>query len=104
MPIWVRSHFAWPVLIAAAGIIALATAARAACDRPAVPACAIAKVPFATDLAADDCRKDMLRFRDAMTEFADCVGETSADEKKAAEEDYEKIRVIFNQRARGEFD
>ena len=88
----------------AAGAIALVTGARAACDRPVVTTCAIEKAPFPSDSAADDCRKDMLRFRDAMTAFAGCVGETSANEKKAAEEDYEKIRVIFNKRARGEFD
>src|SRR5581483_2913525 len=76
--------------LASALAFALIGAAHAACDRPAAPSCAIAKIPFPNDAAADDCRKDMLRFRDSMEAFAACVGQTSADEKKVAYEDYEK--------------
>jgi len=93
-----------PALYAACAAFGLAGGAHAACDKPAAPACAIEKVPFPSDLVADECRKDMLRFRNGMSTFASCVGQTSANEKKAADEDYEKIRGLFNKRARGEFD
>lgn len=79
-----------------------ATSVYAACDKPAVPACAIATVPFDKDKDADDCRKEMLRFRDAMDGYASCLGATSPVEEKAARDDYEDIRVRFNKRARGE--
>jgi len=85
-------------------MVALTGSLQAACDKPAVPACAIAKVPFPTDVAADDCRQDMLRFRDRMSDFADCVGKDSAAEKQAADDEFERIRVLFNKRARGELD
>lgn len=74
----------------------------AACARPETPACAIATVPFPKDKDADDCRKDMLRYRDNMDVYAICLGKTSADEEKAARDAYEDIRVKYNRRARGE--
>jgi hypothetical protein len=80
-----------------------ATCAYAACDKPAVLACAIATVPFAKDQDADDCRKEMLRFRDAMDVYASCLGSTSPADEKAARDEYEDIRMRFNKRARGEF-
>jgi hypothetical protein len=55
-------------------------------------------------MAADDCRKDMLKFRDAMDRYASCLGEVSANQEKAARDDYEQVRIRFNKRARGEFD
>jgi hypothetical protein len=75
----------------------------AACDKPAVPACAIATMPFAKDKDADDCRKDMLRFRDAMDGHASCLGSISPADEKAARDEYEDVRARFNKRARGEF-
>jgi hypothetical protein len=75
----------------------------AACDKPAVPACTIATVPFANDKDADDCRKEMLGFRDAMDRHASCLGSTSPSDEKAARDEYEDIRDRFNKRARGEF-
>ena len=80
-----------------------ASSLHAACDKPDVPACAIATVPFARDKDADDCRKEMLPFRDAMEVYATCLGSTSPADEKAARDDYEDIRVRFNKRARGEF-
>ena len=79
-----------------------AGSAYAACDKPAAPACAIATVPFAKDQDADDCRKEMLRFRDGMEAYATCLGSTSAAEEKVARDEYEDIRIRFNKRARGE--
>jgi hypothetical protein len=90
---------------AAAGLAVLtATASQGACDKPAPPSCALERIPFASDKAADDCRKDMIKFRDAMDDYASCLGETSTDQEKAARNDYEDVRIRFNQRARGEFD
>jgi hypothetical protein len=80
-----------------------ATSVYAACDKPAVPACATATVPFAKDQDADDCRKEMLRFRNAMDVYASCLGSTSPTDETAARDEYEDIRVRFNKRARGEF-
>ncbi|HXW26260.1 MAG TPA: hypothetical protein VEK73_16065, partial [Xanthobacteraceae bacterium] len=69
----------------------------------AAPTCATQTVPFASVKAADDCRKDMLAFRDAMDAYAACLGQTSADDEKKARDAYEDIRVRFNRRARGEY-
>jgi hypothetical protein len=86
----------------------LATAAMtgplcAACTKPDPPACATQRVPFANDDDADDCRMQMLAFRDGMDAYATCLGQASPDDEKAARADYEDIRVRFNRRARGEF-
>jgi hypothetical protein len=90
---------------AAIGMAVLAiTPSQGACTKPDAPACALERVPFASDKAADDCRKDMLKFRDAMDRYASCLGETSADQEKAARDDSEDVRIRFNKRARGEFD
>jgi hypothetical protein len=45
----------------------------------------------------------MLRFRDDMDVYAECLGETSADDEKQAREAYEDVRIRFNRRARGEY-
>lgn len=79
-----------------------ATSVYAACDKPEVPACAIATVPFAKDQDADDCRKEMLGFKDAMDVYASCLGSTSPADEKVARDGYEDIRLRFNKRARGE--
>ena len=42
----------------------------------------------------------MLKFRDAMESYASCLGETSADQKKAADDEYDSVRIQFNRRAR----
>ena len=90
---------------AAAGLAVLtATASQGACDKPDHPSCALERVPFASGMAFDNCWKEMLRFRDEMDGYASCLGETSADQEKAARNDYEDVRIRFNQRARGEFD
>jgi hypothetical protein len=83
--------------------LVLANPLYAACNSPAAPACATQTVPFASVKAADDCRKEMLAFRDAMDTYAACLGQTSADEEKQARDAYEDVRVRFNRRARGEY-
>jgi hypothetical protein len=95
------------VLRCLVGVVALCPAAAAiaqsACVKPETPACAVARVPFPNDDAADDCRKDMLRFRDAMDVYATCLGQSSQNQETAARNEYEDVRVRFNRRARGEF-
>ena len=91
------------LVVAAALCCAGPALAQPACVKPATPACAVARVPFPGDNAADDCRKDMLRFRDAMDAYASCLGQSAPDQEKVAREEYEDVRVRFNQRARGEF-
>ena len=91
--------------LAAIGLAVLAVApSQGACLKPVAPTCALERIPFASDTAADDCRKDMLKFRDAMDGYASCLGETSTKQEKAARDEYENVRARFNQRARGEFD
>jgi hypothetical protein len=89
--------------LAAIGLTVLA-AAPSHCLKPVAPTCALERIPFASDTAADNCRLDMLQFRDAMDRYASCLGEASADQEKAARDDYEEVRIRFNKRARGEFD
>src|SRR5438046_679316 len=85
-------------------VAASGASAQVPCSKPVAPACALQRVPFATDAAADDCRKEMLTFRDAMGSYAACRGQTSKDDEEAANEEYEEVRARFNKRARGEFD
>jgi len=88
---------------AAIGIAVLAvTASQAACPKSEAPSCAFERIPSET--VFDECRNAMLKFRDAMESYASCLGETSADQKKAADDEYESVRIQFNRRARGEFD
>jgi hypothetical protein len=91
-------HFA----LAFFGLV-LACPLSAACDRPAAPTCATETVPFESVKAFDACRKEMLKFRDAMDAYASCLGQTSADEEKRARAAYEDVRVQFNRRARGDY-
>ena len=80
-----------------------ATSAYASCEQPAAPACATQTIPFASLKAADDCRKEMLKYRDAMNGYAECRRESSPADEKQARDDYDDIRIRFNRRARGEF-
>ena len=75
-----------------------------ACLKPEAPSCAFERTPFASETKFDDCRMEMLKFRDAMDGYASCLGADSAEQEKAARDEYEDVRIRFNQRARGEFD
>jgi hypothetical protein len=89
----------------AIGLAVLAvTPSQGACVKPDAPNCALERIPFKSDTAADDCRKEMLKFRGAMDGYASCLREISADQEKAARSEYEAVRTQFNRRARGEFD
>jgi hypothetical protein len=93
------------IFFAAVGLgLMTVTASQGACPKPDAPSCAFERIPFASEATFDACRMEMLKFRDAMDEYASCVGATSAEQGKAARDEYESVRVRFNQRARGEFD
>ena len=92
-------------LFAAIGLgFSAVTASQGACSKPEAPSCVFERIPFASETVFDNCRNDMLKFRDAMDGYASCLGETSAEQEKAARDEYESVRARFNQRARGEFD
>ena len=90
--------------VALAGGTMIAELSYGACARPDAPACAIERGGFARDRDADECRKEMLSFRDAMDVYAACRGKDSSDDEKAAREEFEDVRARFNRRARGEVD
>jgi hypothetical protein len=91
--------------LAAIGLGVLAAApSQGACSKPDAPSCALERIAFESDMAADNSRKDMVKARDAMDGYASCLGEASADLEKTARDDYEEVRTRFNKRARGEFD
>ena len=91
-------------LFAAVGLgLSAVTASPGACLKPDAPSCAFERIPFASETAFDACRIDMLKFRDAMDNYGSCLGAVSADQEKAARDEYEDVRIRFNQRARGEF-
>jgi hypothetical protein len=83
------------------GVVAV-TASQGACPKPDAPSCVFERVPFASEATFDECRMEMLKFRDAMDEYASCLG-ASTEQGKAARDEYESVRIRFNQRARGEF-
>lgn len=66
------------------GVSLTAGSSQAVCNKPDAPACALQTIPFAKDKDADDCRKDMLSFRNAMDAYASCLGETSAQDEMRA--------------------
>ena len=85
-------------------LLAATPGAAQECAKPAPPACASARMPFASDAAYDACRKEMLVFRDAIDKHAACLAPKSAADEKAARDEYEEVRLRFNKRARGEVD
>ena len=90
--------------LALLALVVIPSASHAQCAKPAAPACALQRVPFESDMAADACRKEMIVFRNAMMPYAECLGKTSKDDQAAANDEYEDVRIRFNKRARGEFE
>jgi hypothetical protein len=87
---------------AAIGILILSPA-HAACTKPAIPACAVEKGGFASDASFDQCRMQMLAYKDAMEMHASCAKEAgSAQQAQSSEEELQATLAIFNRRARGE--
>ncbi len=92
-------------LLAVTGLGTLAAMAQApTCTKATAPPCALARVPFESESAADTCRKEMLSFRDEMEKYASCLSGVSPGQEQAARNEYEDVRVRFNKRAREEFD
>ena len=77
--------------------------AHAACTKPAIPACAIEKGGFSSAANYDECRLQMLPYKDAMEKHAACAKEAgSPQEEKSSEDELQATLATFNQRARGE--
>jgi hypothetical protein len=91
-------------LVLMLSVSAVTPGAAQECAKPAPPACALARTPFAGEADYDACRRDMLAFRDAMDQHASCLAPKSGADEKAARDEYEEVRVRFNKRARGEVD
>jgi hypothetical protein len=77
--------------------------AHAACTKPDIPACAVQKGAFPGGADFDQCRKQMLGYKDGMETHASCTKEAgSLQEGQASEQELQATLAKFNQRARGE--
>jgi hypothetical protein len=77
--------------------------AHAACSKPDIPACAVEKGAFPSEANFDQCRMQMLAYKDAMEKHASCTKETGLpQEGQASEQELQATLARFNQRARGE--
>lgn len=88
------------VVVAAAAM--LADRSEAACTKPAAPACAVQDGGFSGLNEFDQCRIQMLAYRDGVDAYVTCSqqdAQKSQDEQLVRNE-YEDIRQQFNRRAR----
>jgi hypothetical protein len=77
--------------------------AHAACSKPDIPACAVEKGAFGGEASFDQCRMQMLTYKDGMEKHASCTKEAgSAQDGQASEDELQATLAKFNQRARGE--
>jgi len=77
--------------------------AYAACTKPDIPACAVEKGAFASEANFDQCRMQMLAYKDGMEQHATCTKEAgSPQEGQATEDELQATLAKFNRRARGE--
>jgi hypothetical protein len=75
----------------------------AACGKPDIPVCAVQKGAFPGEADFDQCRKQMLVYKDAMEKHASCTKEAgSPQEGQSSEEELQATLAAFNRRARGE--
>ena len=83
--------------------ILMSAPADAACPKPDIPACAVEKGAFSGAADFDQCRKQMLGYKDAMETHASCTKAAgSPQEGQASEQGLQATLAKFNQRARGE--
>jgi len=83
--------------------ILISGAANAACVKPEIPACAVEKGAFPNSAIFDQCRIQMLAYKDGMEQHATCTKEAGAPhEGQASEQELQATLTRFNQRARGE--
>jgi hypothetical protein len=77
--------------------------AHAACTKPDIPACAVEKGAFTGEASFDQCRIQMLTYKDAMEKHASCTKEAGSPQAgQASEQELQATLAKFNQRARGE--
>jgi hypothetical protein len=75
----------------------------AACSKPDTPACAVEKGAFSSAAVFDQCRIQMLAYKDAMEKHASCNREAgSPQEGQSSEQELQATLAQFNRRARGE--
>jgi hypothetical protein len=83
--------------------ILISGSADAACTKPDIPACAVEKGAFAGEANFDQCRLQMLAYKDGMEQHATCTKEAgSPQEGQASEDELQATLAKFNRRARGE--
>lgn len=83
--------------------VLIAGPAHAACTKPAIPACAVEKGAFASEANFDQCRIQMLAYKDEMEKHASCAKEAgSPQDGQSSEEELQATLATFNRRARGE--
>ena len=83
--------------------ILISAPADAACPKPDIPACAVEKGAFSGAAVFDQCRIQMLVYKDAMESHASCTREAgSPQEGQSSEEELQAALAQFNRRARGE--
>jgi hypothetical protein len=83
--------------------VLMSAPADAACTKPDIPACAVQKGAFPVEADFDQCRKQMLGYKDAMETHASCTKAAgSPQEGQASEQELQAALAKFNQRARGE--
>ena len=81
----------------------MAGPSRATCVKPDIPACAVQNGAFSGAADFDQCRKQMLAYKDGMESLASCLKEASqTQEAKSAQDELETGLSQFNRRARGE--
>ena len=87
----------------AAFVVLISGPAYAACTKPAVPACAVEKGAFPNAAGFDECRMQMLAYKDGMEKHAACAKEAgSPQEEKSSEDELQATLATFNKRSRGE--
>lgn len=78
------------------------SAAHGACTKPDAPFCAVRPGPFTGVADFDQCRMQMIAYRDGIEVFATCVKQEKpgSPDEQAARDEYEKVWSQFNRRAR----
>ncbi len=88
--------------LAASGVL-ISAPSHAACAKPDIPACGIAKGAFSGEADFDQCRMQMITYKGEMEKHAACAKEAGRpQQEQSAEQELEATLAQFNRRARGE--
>jgi hypothetical protein len=91
------------VLVFASIEILMAAPVYGACTKPDAPSCATQRSAFTDVDDFDQCRLQMLSYRDGMEAFASCLQQDGqSSQEKSARDELQDILSRFNRRARGE--